>query len=253
MPVLYRTVFADPFLSGAANTRPLSDEAPSLAPIDASGSIHLPSRFNSRASTQPETSPQEDTSIPPVPRQPSRHSDRGYRLPGDLSPTRLSTIPSPGLLEQPDPTRSSAISSSQLLPPPRNAVAQQHHFRSSLEDPSARVPFDSIEPSPSPERNPSGHNSTASSIYPEDDAGAGHGGTPGYYGPSASYTVAPADFQPPPSQRYDAERPLSTGYVMQHRASESVHGPADVYARYEGNTAEVLDAGERRPSVSPRR
>jgi hypothetical protein len=175
----------------------VSDMAPTLGPIETGGGIELPSRIGSRASRS--TQGHNSSRAPTLPRKSSRRTQSTDRAVLE-SNSRLSTV----LASPPGtPARFSAHipgSSSQHLHPTPGGMP-------------LRLPFGSANssqpsPSPSPERTP-GH-SAASSMY--------HDANNGY----AQHRDA-HDLEPPRVIQGDPERPLSTGYVHQRMAGDSIH------------------------------
>ncbi|KAF1990358.1 hypothetical protein K402DRAFT_325196 [Aulographum hederae CBS 113979] len=185
-------------------------EAPALAPMDFGGSLHMPSRAVSKASTAvPKGRGGMDSEpVPNIPRRSSRRTPSA-----DLDMTqgpRLSPIPpSPG-----------------LSPPIANARTGR-----SL---SSRLPFGS---DPSPDRSP-GHsgaeNSRTSSIYESN---------------SASHSEAGLDshLQPPPNMS-GGQRPVSTGHVGRHLAGDSIHPQWLDDNQYLGSAAEFVEESSRKTS-----
>ena len=167
------------------------DMAPSLGPIETGGGIELPSRIGSRASKASHS--YGSGRVPSLPRRSSRRTKSTEKAVLDSS-SRLSTV-----LGSPPSTPGQMAG--QI---PANARQHLHPNPSGM---PIRLPFGSSHssqpsPSPSPEHTP-GH-SAASSIY--------HG---------------TGDLAPPPTIQGDNERPLSTGYVHQHYAGDSIH--TDIY------------------------
>jgi hypothetical protein len=168
--------------------RRVADNAPTLGPIESFGGIELPSRIGSRASR----TTGGPSRAPTLPRKSSRRTHSTDAAILDSS-NRLSTVMAsppgtPGRL-------STHIPSEQHLHPNPTAL-------------SIRLPFGSTEPSPSPERTP-GH-SAASSLYRQDGA-------------SDLNQLGPREELVPPQMiQAGTERPLSTGYVHQHVARDSI-------------------------------
>jgi hypothetical protein len=174
----------------------VSDMAPTLGPIETGGGIELPSRIGSRASRS--TQGHNSSRAPTLPRKSSRRTQSTDRALLE-SNSRLSTVLSspPGT-----PGRLSAHI-------PGNAG----HLHPNPGGMPLRLPFGSANssqpsPSPSPDRTP-GH-SAASSMYRNVTNVYGRDG-------------ARHDFEPPRAIQGDQERPLSTGYVHQHMAGDSIH------------------------------
>jgi hypothetical protein len=170
----------------------ISDAAPTLAPIDTGGGIELPSRIGSRASKASGPS-----RAPTIPRKSSRRTHSTDRAILESS-SRLSTV-----MQSPPgtPGRMSAH-----IPSQSNHSNHSQHLQPNPATMPLRLPFGSSDPSPSPERTP-GH-SAASSMYNQD----------------RSNTLSGNDDQlvPPRMLQASGDRPLSTGYVHQHVARDSI-------------------------------
>ncbi|KAF2788441.1 integral membrane protein [Melanomma pulvis-pyrius CBS 109.77] len=178
----------------------VSDMAPTLGPIETGGGIELPSRIGSRASRS--TQGHNPSRAPTLPRKSSRRTHSTDMAILDTN-ARLSTV----LASPPGtPGRMSA----------HIASSSDQHLHPNPSGMPIRLPFGSANssqpsPSPSPERTPG--NSAASSIY---------------HGASEYHHVGPADeLVPPRAIQSNNERPLSTGYVHQHMAGDSMH--TDMY------------------------
>ncbi|KAF2247415.1 hypothetical protein BU26DRAFT_347783 [Trematosphaeria pertusa] len=187
----------------------VSDSAPTLGPIETVGGIELPSRIGSRASRVTQDPP--PLFVPTLPRKSSRRTPSTDKAILESS-SRLSTV----MASPPStPGRVSAH-----LP-----QDQSQHLQPNRGGLPIRLPFGSTEPSPSPERTP-GH-SAASSIYPNDT--------------SSSFNALDAadDLAPPPNMQ-TGERPLSTGYVHQHMARDSIQNDRDAGSHLEAS-AEFVD------------
>lgn len=210
----YRSSHEDPF---DHRVNRISDIPPTLGPIDTVGGIELPSRIGSRASSKPSRAGTVNR-VPTIPRKSSRRANSKEALSFDVA--RLSTVAG----SPPDtPGRMSMI-----MPMP----GDQHLRPDNL---PVRLPFGSSEPSPSPERTP-GHSAT-SSIYPMGEAAM----DPGYRRGSLS-TAQSLDHHP--------DRPLSTGYVHHHLASDSIHANAYDLSSHLESTAELVDDGRRSRSTN---
>lgn len=189
--------------------RRVPDTAPTLGPIDAGGGIELPSRIGSRTSNVSRGQP--PSRAPTIPRKSSRrtHSTDQAIL---ESSSRLSTVMAspPGT-----PGRLSAH-----IPAGRG-----QHLHPTQGGVPIRLPFGSTDPSPSPERSP-GH-SVASSLYRNDA--------------SSDFNALDVsnELAPPPSIQ-GGERPLSTGYVHQHVARDSIQNDRDAGSHLEAS-AEFID------------
>lgn len=191
----------------------LPDRAPSLDPIDLGVGIELPSRIGSRASrNQGQGLPER---VPTIPRKSSRRTPSTDAAVLN-SPTRLSAV------ADTPPQHSPNMAHADLLRPTDNTA--------NLPVP-LRLPFGSTEPSPSPERTPG--QSEASSLYPESHASPGD-------------ELERNPLGVPPRVRTDVDRPLSTGYVHQHVARDSMRtGDEDGIGRthLEASAAEFFERG----------
>ncbi|KAL0256527.1 hypothetical protein SLS55_008922 [Diplodia seriata] len=147
----------------------VSDVPPSLGPIETGAGIELPSRVGSKASSKVS----KVGSLGRAPSIPRKSSKRNSSQDGSFikEGSRLSTI--------------------------EQGQASGDYLRPTTKDQVPRLPFGSLEPSPSPER------SAASSIRGDGSQSAAGGGV-------MARSVS------------DAERPLSTGYVHQHKTSEHI-------------------------------
>jgi Transient receptor potential (TRP) ion channel/ML-like domain len=182
-----------------------SEAPPTLGPIE-SGSLHMPSRIGSQRSEQPaELAALDDI---PVPRKSSKR--RSYT--GDH--------PMPPIAAYPHARQQSFSQSSHLKPG------------------ETRVPF-GTGPSPSPER--AADNSRTSSIYPASeealellsrDEGAGRTYRTSA-GPEQSFQVN--------APYASNERPVSTGHVVHHLASDSIHPGYYESGAYSGSQAELVE------------
>ncbi|PVH93067.1 hypothetical protein DM02DRAFT_479586, partial [Periconia macrospinosa] len=188
------------------NVQRVSDIAPTLGPIETGGGIELPSRIGSRIS-RVSRGPSLNTGagaterIPQIPRKSSR---------------RTSSV------DVDHAVRSSTQRLSSALTPSSSTRGQ--HLRPNPGDLPIRLPFGSTEPSPSPDRTPI--HSASSSIYPNDD-----------------FHVLGRDDLPPPRTipAVSQDRPLSTGYVHQHTAGDSIRNePYHAVNRLEAS-AEFID------------
>lgn len=188
----------------------VSDTAPTLGPIDTGGGIELPSRIGSRASHMSRGQP--PSRAPTIPRKSSRrtHSTDQAIL---ESSSRLSTV----------------VGSPPGTPGGMSGSGPGDHRPQHLQPTQGlpiRLPFASSEPSPSPERTP-GH-SAASSLYPT-DANSDFNGL-----------VVGDELAPPPAIQAD-ERPLSTGYVHQHVARDSIQNDGYDARNHLEASAEFID------------
>ncbi|CAI6337924.1 unnamed protein product [Periconia digitata] len=175
---------------GYVNVHRVSDMAPSLGPIETGGGIELPSRIGSRVS-RVSRGPSVDTRagaqerIPTIPRKSSR---------------RTSSV------DVDQAVRSSSNRLSKVMSP-SSSTRRQQHLHPNTGNVPIRLPFGSTDPSPSPDRTPI--HSASSSIYPTDDF----------------HVLGGDELAPPPTivPAVSQERPLSTGYVHQHTAGDSIH------------------------------
>ena len=181
---------------------------PTLGPVE-TGSFHIPSRMTSQRSEQP---PLVDSG-PPVPGLPRRSSKR-------LSHTSDTLHPPPP------------------MPQPSNHIRQQSFPRPGQQAPpqaaDTRVPFNT-EPSPSPERR-SGY-SRASSSYPASEEALEMQEASGYA--NRPPVAAPLE-QPSGTALAPSQRPVSTGHVLHHLASESIHPGYYETSKHLGSRAEVI-------------
>ncbi|KAJ4352136.1 uncharacterized protein N0V89_007483 [Didymosphaeria variabile] len=185
------------------------DLAPTLGPIDAGGGIELPSRIGSRASHASRNQP--PSRAPTIPRKSSRRTPSTDAAILDSS-NRLSSVMAsppgtPGRLSAHNPGNHN-----QRLRPARDTLP-------------IRLPFGSTDPSPSPD--PSPNHSAASSLYPTHD---------GDYN-----ALDAADSLAPPPNIQTGERPLSTGYVHQHVARDSIQNDNHVPGSHLETSAEIID------------
>jgi hypothetical protein len=168
-----------------------------LGPIETGGGIELPSRIGSRASRS--TQGHNSSRAPTLPRKSSRRTQSTDRAVLE-SNSRLSTV----LASPPGtPARFSAH-----IPGNSNQHLQPTPGRMPLRLPFGSAHSSQPSPSPSPERTP-GH-SAASSMY--------HDASNGYAQHRAAH-----DLEPPRAIQGDPGRPLSTGYVHQRMAGDSIH------------------------------
>ncbi|KAF1978927.1 hypothetical protein BU23DRAFT_595438 [Bimuria novae-zelandiae CBS 107.79] len=191
-------------------TTRVSDLAPTLGPIDTGGGIELPSRIGSRASRVSRSQP--PSRAPTIPRKSSRRTPSTEKAILDTS-NRLSSVMAtpPGT-----PARPSAHipgESSHRLRPTQNTLP-------------IRLPFGSSEPSPSPD--PSPNHSATSSLYPNDTH-------------SNYNALETADALAPPRSIQTGEQPLSTGYVHQHVARDSIQNDGYMPGSHLETSAEIVD------------
>jgi hypothetical protein len=187
----------------------VSDLAPTLGPIDTGGGIELPSRIGSRASRVSRNQP--SSRAPTIPRKSSRRTSSTEAAIFESS-NRLSTVTA-------SPPRSPRRRSAHLSPNP------SQRLRPTRNNLPIRLPFGSTDPSPSPD--PSPNHSAASSLYPTHDND--------YNALDNTHVLAP----PPIIQ--SGERPLSTGYVHQHVARDSIQNDNHVPGRHLETSAEIID------------
>lgn len=187
----------------------VSDLAPTLGPIDTGGGIELPSRIGSRASHVSRNQP--PSRAPTIPRKSSRRTPSTEAAILESS-NRLSTVTA-------SPPRSPRRRSAHLASTP------SRRLRPAQPSLPIRLPFGSTDPSPSPD--PSPNHSTASSLYPTHDGD--------YHG------LGNADALAPPPIIQTGERPLSTGYVHQHVARDSIQNDNHVPGSHLETSAEIID------------
>lgn len=189
----------------------VSDLAPTLGPIDAGGGIELPSRIGSRASHASRNKP--PSRAPTIPRRSSRRTPSTDKAILESS-NRLSTI----MASTPPSTAlglSGATSSeaSHRLHPTQNTLP-------------IRLPFGSTEASLSPD--PSPDHSAASSLYPTDAQ-------------NDYRTLDGSGILVRPPTVETGERPLSTGYVHQHVARDSIQNDGYRHGSHLEASAEIVD------------
>ncbi|KAL5391690.1 hypothetical protein DPSP01_000984 [Paraphaeosphaeria sporulosa] len=187
----------------------VSDLPPMLGAIDTGGGIELPSRIGSRASRMSRQQP--PSRAPTIPRKSSRRTPSTEAAILESS-NRLSTVTA-------SPPRSPRRRSAHLASTP------SQRLRPAGNTIPIRLPFGSSEPSPSPD--PSPNHSAASSLYPTHDSD--------YHALGTGNTLAP----PPIIQT--GERPLSTGYVHQHVARDSIQNDNHVPGSHLETSAEIID------------
>ncbi|KAF2010670.1 hypothetical protein BU24DRAFT_356139 [Aaosphaeria arxii CBS 175.79] len=182
----------------------VSAYAPALGPIDTGGGIELPSRIGSRASRKPGSQP--PSRAPTIPRKSSKRPKSTDLSAIQRSP-RLPTVPA---------SQSGTPSLASTPHFPRNVTmppANQHLHPNPNQEMPIRLPFNSTEPSPSPERSPA--HSNASSLYRPDNA-------------SDLNQLGPTeDLVPPQMIQAGNQAPLATGYVHHHVARDSIHNVHD--------------------------
>lgn len=201
--------------------------APVLAPIETSGGIELPSRFGSRASSKRYIPPTMDLTqpVPNLPRKSSKRTpsaDAAFLTSVQhLAPMQEVQTNEAGDHHNPSPRHRENYN---LAPETRNSL-------------SVQMPFQSAEPSPSPERLPGAGGSEASSIYPLPDEPAG-----------SSNEQRSSNRAETVSTQGD-NRSVSTGYVHHHRASDSIQ-PGYIEASSNlGSQAELVDESANPPNV----
>lgn len=186
------------------------DLAPTLGPIDTGGGIELPSRIGSRASHISRNQP--PSRAPTIPRKSSRRTPSTDAAILESS-NRLSTVMAtpPGT-----PGRLSAHI-------PSNPSQRLRRTSNTL---PIRLPFGSTDPSPSPD--PSPNHSATSSLYRTD-------------GQNDYTALDAADALAPPPNIQTGERPLSTGYVHQHVARDSIQNDNHAPGSHLETSAEIVD------------
>ncbi|KAF2439935.1 hypothetical protein P171DRAFT_476329 [Karstenula rhodostoma CBS 690.94] len=187
----------------------VSDLAPSLGPIDTGGGIELPSRIGSRASHVSRHQP--PSRAPTIPRKSSRRS-RSTEAAILESSNRLSTVTA-------SPPRSPRRRSAHLASTPSQRL---HPAQNTL---TIRLPFGSTDPSPSPD--PSPNHSAASSMFPTHE--------------SDYHALGNVDVLASPPIIQSGERPLSTGYVHQRVARDSIQNDNYVAGSHLETSAEIID------------
>ncbi len=217
----------------ASYTKPhhrTSDLPPTLEPIDTGDGIELPSRIGSRYSTAARSTRSRAQSPPKIPRKSSKRPvsiDKNRIAAG--GPRRLSDISSTS------PSRSSRS---------RIPAFADDRLRPSTAASSTRLPFGT---DPSPDRlsttGTPGGGSGASSLTPgtENIMDPSVPREPGLSAGSHALTAPPG-----------SDRPLSTGFVQQHRAGESIRPAIYGSNSHLGASAEVVDGGIRRSSSTGR-
>ncbi|KAF2488287.1 hypothetical protein BU16DRAFT_474205 [Lophium mytilinum] len=195
-------------------TNRVSDIPPMLLPIETGGGIELPSRIGSRASKASRATTTHRA--PTIPRKSSRRTASTDRAILEQS-QRLSTV-----VASPPGTPG--------MPSMSMQVPADQHLQPNILTP--RLPFGSSDPSP--ERTP-GH-SAASSLYPRSE-----GTDPGQ---------TPNTLLPPAAANTQGDRPVSTGYVHQRIASDSIQqGDYSIGSHLE-SAAELVDARSRSISTN---
>jgi hypothetical protein len=202
--------YADEGPSSSNHMRQLSNVPPMVAPTNAMGSIHRSNR---------------STSI----------SSSARYMPANLHHNS-----------------SGEVSISGALPKTRPGVGRVSSFRGlGNKDPEARVPFSSTRTAEPHESAHSTRGSMASSIYPPSEEALESSGHPHFNagGIGATNVYSSNTFEyPTPAFAYadDIERPLSTGRVAKHKASEGIHYgvyPGDSRV-LQGSAAELVDPNE---------
>ena len=202
----------------------VSPVPPMLPDIDTGGSIHIPSRYASQASSRPSrvnTQREKDT-VPAVPRRsskrtPSMGNGNDFNFQDNA---RLSVIPS----SPPTTPRASLVPDWPLGPSSSK---------------SQRLPFSGLDPNTA-----QNHNRTASSGSMMSSGSA-----------LTSHSNENASTAPTPqsgsrlgtlSSQFRDDRPSSMGYVQQHRASDGIHVVNPAEQIFSGSTAELVDDGSGR-------
>lgn len=204
--------------SAGDNSHRISDIAPSLGPIDAGSSIHMPSRYNSRATTIDRHGSNAGDYEPGAPGVPRKSSKREISTEGvAIDRRRVSTV-----MEVPE--RSSYVSTHRLGGPSQNRVPfSADPNRRSLGAESAL----SIEGALDYDNRPS----------PTSSSHANQGHRPSLSNPAS---LAP--------DVHD-DRPTSMGFVNQHRASDRItQGTPDLVQ--EASAAELVTEGSKRSGAS---
>ncbi|KAF2469115.1 uncharacterized protein BDR25DRAFT_169815, partial [Lindgomyces ingoldianus] len=220
---------SDPFDS---RMNRVSSIAPTLGPIETGGGIELPSRIGSRASKISRS--QAPSRAPTLPRKSSKRPKSTDRAVLE-STSRLSTV-----VASP-PGTPGRMSAHMGLDPRHHLQAHpntdpRQHLQPHPNTLPLHLPFGSSEPSPSPER--SAGNSAASSIYPND-------------GNSDYHQLGNPDDLVPPHIIQAGERPVSTGYVHQHMARDSIRNDGFDAGTHLEASAEFVDGRSR--SISTQR
>lgn len=187
----------------------VSDLPPMLGAIDTGGGIELPSRIGSRASRLSRQQP--PSRVPTIPRKSSRRTPSTDAAILESS-NRLSTVTA-------SPPRSPRRRSAHLASNPSQRLRPEGNTL------PIRLPFGSSNPSPSPDPSPS--HSAASSLYPTHD--------------SDYLALGNVEALVPPSIIQTGERPLSTGYVHQHVARDSIQNDNQVAGSHLETSAEIID------------
>ncbi|KAF2265517.1 hypothetical protein CC78DRAFT_559831 [Lojkania enalia] len=156
---------------------------------------------------------------------PSRIGSRASRISQPQNPSRAPTIPRKSSRRTPSTDKAILESTPSRGSAHFASVNPNQHLQPNPGGLPARLPFGSTDPSPSPERSP-GHSAT-SSIYPTDGAS------------DYNQVEHANDLIPPHMARGGSERPLSTGYVPQHTAGDSIRN--DGYDTHLEASAEFVD------------
>ncbi|KAL5395182.1 hypothetical protein PMIN02_004280 [Paraphaeosphaeria minitans] len=187
----------------------VSDLPPMLGAIDTGAGIELPSRIGSHASRMSRQQP--PSRAPTIPRKSSRRTPSTDAAILESS-NRLSTVTA-------SPPRSPRRRSAHLASTP------SQRLRPAGNTLPIRLPFGSSEPSPSPD--PSPNHSAASSLYPTHDRDY--------------HSLGNIDALAPLPIIQTGERPLSTGYVHQHVARDSIQNDNHVPGSHLETSAEIID------------
>ena len=210
----------------------VSPDPPMLPDIDTGGSINLPSRYTSHASSRPSrvnTQHGKET-VPAVPRKSSkRNPSLGNSKDFDFRDNaRLSVIPSS------PPTT------------PQTSLTPDWPLKSS-DSKAQRLPFNGLDPNTT-----RAHTRTASSgsMVSAGSALTAHSNE----NASSVQTPQSGSRLGTLSSGFRDERPSSMGYVQQHRASDHIHVVNPGEQIFSGSTAElVYDGSGRTPSPDARR
>ncbi|KAF2090092.1 hypothetical protein K490DRAFT_54506 [Saccharata proteae CBS 121410] len=203
----------EPF--GAGMER-VSDVPPMLAPIETQAGIELPSRINSKASSKPSRVP--SLNKPPVPRRSSKRTpsmDANILIEDAPRLSRIHASPSPEPEHQPEQV------SANLRP---------------MTAESSRLPFGSMKSSPSPDRSIGPSNSSS------------------MRDPSTHHSTLSQSSSRTPRRvpTNEGERPVSTGFVHRHQASDGIQPGLWDHDKYPGTSAELVEEPKRSGSGSTR-
>lgn len=234
----------DVFNGRPSGVSALSDLAPSLEPIDAGSSIHMPSRFNSAATAATNRGgplPVIAGPAPPLDNQPPMLApiDSGSSI---HMPSRFNSTATTGTMQR---QTSSAEQYGHLQPrqvqrgPSQRSIMDERDFATRPVTPPGRMPFSTpLSPIAASGRTSIGADS-ALSIEPDFNEGDDDAVVRNVSGNLAIPTTI--------SGRED--RPSSTGQVQHYRIADRItQGTPDIEFR-EGHAAEVVDASRRSHSA----